>query len=205
MSSDQIQENKKYRDLVNTARELFFKHGTKRVTIEEICEKADVSKMTFYKYFHNKYDLALTVLKEINDKWLREQDEIINKNIPFIEKIREVLNYKIRISEELEDIFLDELWGEIEDFSNFFTTMHEEAYQFFDRFIKLGQDEGVIRKNLKPEMIIYLSDILRDMLNSERMKSISQDPHERLDVILNFFFYGIIDTNIQKKGTGREE
>jgi len=33
------------------------------------------------------------------------------------------------------------------------------------------------------------------MLNSERMRSISQDPHERLDVILNFFFYGIIDTN----------
>ncbi len=198
MGGEQFQDNKKYRDLVNTARELFFKHGTKRVTIEEICSKADVSKMTFYKYFHNKYDLAFAILKEVTDTWLREQSEIINKDIPFIEKMKEVLNYKIRISEELDDIFLEELWEEVEDFSNFFITMRDESFQLFDRFIKQGQDEGVIRKNLKPEMILYLSDMLRDMLNSERMKSISQDPHERLDIILNFFFYGIIDTNRQK-------
>jgi AcrR family transcriptional regulator len=70
MGSELHQDNKKYQDLLNTARELFFKHGTKRVTIEEICEKADVSKMTFYKFFRNKEDLGIRMLSQISDRIL---------------------------------------------------------------------------------------------------------------------------------------
>ncbi|WP_372931944.1 TetR/AcrR family transcriptional regulator, partial [Mariniphaga sediminis] len=54
-------KSKKYLEIMKTARELFWKHGFRRVTIQEICEKAGVSKMTFYKHFPNKIDLAKTV------------------------------------------------------------------------------------------------------------------------------------------------
>ena len=40
-------KSKKQLELLKIARELFWKHGFKRVSIEEICQKASVSKMTF--------------------------------------------------------------------------------------------------------------------------------------------------------------
>lgn len=191
-------DNKKYQDLLATGKELFFKFGTKRVSIEEICDKAGVSKMTFYKFFRNKEDLATKVLTQVNDRILDEQDEIMKQNIPFIEKIKGLINHLIKTHEELEDIFLDEMWGSDEDFLIFFNTLKKGSHQMVSNFIEQGQKEGVIRKGLKPEMVLYLFDIFQGMLNSERMKEIAPDPHERLDSILNFIFYGIIDSSKQK-------
>jgi len=187
-------DNKKYQDLLNTARELFFKHGTKRVTIEEICEKADVSKMTFYKFFRNKSELATRVLSDLNDSILKEQDEIMNSSIPFIDKIRGIINHLIKTSEDLEDIFLDEMWGANEDFMLFFNALKMGSYQLISDFIRQGQEEGVIRRTLKPDVILYVIEKFQEMLNSDRMKDIAPDPHERLDMMLNLMFYGIIDT-----------
>ncbi|MBN1498171.1 MAG: TetR/AcrR family transcriptional regulator [Spirochaetes bacterium] len=198
MASESFQDNKKYQDLLATGKELFFKHGIKRITIEEICEKAGVSKMTFYKFFRNKEDLGIRILSQINDRILAEQDEIMTQNIPFIDKTRGIINHLIKTHEELADIFLDEMWGSNEDFLIFFNSLKKGSYQMVSNFIAQGQKEGVIRKSLKPEMILYLFDVFQGMLNSERMKEIAPDPHERLDSILNFIFYGIIDSSVKK-------
>jgi AcrR family transcriptional regulator len=197
MDSEVLQDNKKYQNLINTARELFFKHGTKRVTIEEICEKADVSKMTFYKFFRNKEDLAMKILSELKDRIFSEQDEIMNQNIPFMDKIKGIMNHFIKTSEELEDIFLDEMWGTDEAFMNFFSTLKNKSNQLMIDFIKKGQKEGVIRKSLKPELIMYLAEVMENVMNSGRMKTIVPDPHERLDLMLNLTFYGIVDSDGQ--------
>ena len=59
--------SKKYKDIMSTGKDLFWKYGMKRVTVEEICKEANVSKMTFYKYFGNKYELALAIIKSMVD------------------------------------------------------------------------------------------------------------------------------------------
>jgi AcrR family transcriptional regulator len=41
-----------------TAKELFWKHGFKKVSIDEICKKASVSRKTFYTYYPNKQALV---------------------------------------------------------------------------------------------------------------------------------------------------
>ncbi len=40
MEKAELQVSKKYQQIVATAEELFLKHGFKRVSIEEICQKA---------------------------------------------------------------------------------------------------------------------------------------------------------------------
>ncbi|HKK81807.1 MAG TPA: TetR/AcrR family transcriptional regulator, partial [Prolixibacteraceae bacterium] len=57
--------NKKYNDIIEAAQKLFWKFGFKKVTIEEICREGNVSKMTFYKYFDNKVDVAKRVLDKV--------------------------------------------------------------------------------------------------------------------------------------------
>ena len=59
--------NPKRIQILSTGKELFWKFGFKRVTIEEISKEAGVSKMTFYKYFPNKIELAKNILDDIFD------------------------------------------------------------------------------------------------------------------------------------------
>ena len=57
----------KYQQIVETATDLFMRFGVKRVTVEEICRTAQISKMTFYKYFNNKIELAEYIIFSILD------------------------------------------------------------------------------------------------------------------------------------------
>lgn len=79
-------KNKKYLEIQKTSRELFWKHGFRRVTIQEICEKAGVSKMTFYKYFPNKIELAKTIFTNEVEEGTEKFNRLIEEDIPVAEK-----------------------------------------------------------------------------------------------------------------------
>ena len=55
MKKEEI-ENKETR-LLNTAFKLFTEKGVKSTSIQEIVDKADVGKGTFYLYFKDKYEI----------------------------------------------------------------------------------------------------------------------------------------------------
>lgn len=69
--------------IVRTAKRLFSRHGSRRVTVEELCREAGVSKVTFYKHFENKVDLVRTIRDEWLDEGFRKFDEINALDLPF--------------------------------------------------------------------------------------------------------------------------
>src|SRR6056297_889499 len=153
---NQETENTKYIDIVKTAHKLFWKHGISRVTIEEVCRKANVSKMTFYKFFSNKVELGKTVIDNIMDENIRKYHSIMNEDIPFREKIKKQLRLKFEgtreISKELvNDIYsnkklgLHHYWHER---TSAFTTAVMEDY-------KQAQKKGEIRQDMRIEFMFY--------------------------------------------------
>ena len=182
---------KKYRDITATARDLFFRYGTRRVTVEEICEKSGVSKMTFYRFFRNKNDCALQVL----DEWFKGADArysaIMEREIPFVDRVRELILLKVEMSRELGDEFLSEI---IEPNQVLHDFIMEQALKYHDMtvefFIK-GQQEGIINPCYSIEFLVVLTDRIRDMLNNEDIKRVIPDPHDRIEAVLKCFFYGI--------------
>ena len=74
-------KSKKQLELLKVARELFCKHGFKRVTIEEVCQKAGVSKMTFYRVYSNKIELAKAVYDEEVNKGVQKFKAILAEDI----------------------------------------------------------------------------------------------------------------------------
>src|SRR6056297_3755848 len=85
----------KQRDIIHTAKDLFWKHGVSRVTMQEISDKADVSKMTLYKYYSNKKELALEVLKNEVGKAFSRFEQIIHSDMHFEEKLEQMFLMKI--------------------------------------------------------------------------------------------------------------
>jgi AcrR family transcriptional regulator len=85
----------KFIQLVETAHVLFWRYGIKRVSVEEICRTAVVSKMTFYKHFKNKVDLALYVLRMVMQTGLRIYRDIMDRDVPFAEKAADFVQMKM--------------------------------------------------------------------------------------------------------------
>lgn len=82
--------NKK-EEVINAARELFTKYGYKKVSMDEIAMKANVTKKTIYSYFNDKEAMfkyfAEEELKSMKDKIESEMSD----KIPFIEKVSKLL------------------------------------------------------------------------------------------------------------------
>ena len=70
-------QDQKLRDILLAAKELFWKFGFKRVSVEEVCKEAQVSKMTFYKHFKNKIELVKSLYKLVSDEAMKKYNKEI--------------------------------------------------------------------------------------------------------------------------------
>ena len=76
--------------IAEVALELFRRKGVEATTVEEICEKADVAKGTFFNHFPHKE----AVFGFLSENWVEEAErkvaEVLAKGLPAFRKIRDV-------------------------------------------------------------------------------------------------------------------
>jgi AcrR family transcriptional regulator len=190
MTAESFHDNKKYQDLITTARSLLYKHGIKRITIEEICEKANVSKVTFYKYFHNKNDLVMKILEDWVEEGVREFLAIRDENIPFMDKMLKLIRLKLETAQEYSHEFIDDFIGTNGNLKKFYQGVTLKTMGLVTDFFKEAQKEGQFRKTVPPEFYIYLIEHIAEMMNDDRLKTIIPDPHDRFQELMNIMFFG---------------
>ena len=158
---------------------------TLKVSVEEICRKAEVSKMTFYKYFANKEDL----FRHVWDQWIEDGftylDDIDALNIPFPEKIRTILQYKLDFAARMgSDLIEDFLHTDI------------DIHSFSDRLLEWlleAQARGDIRPGVRPEFMLAAFDrIYYTLSRDDELRGLYPDIAMFTREIFNFYFYGIM-------------
>lgn len=183
----------KYIQLVNTARKLLTRYGIKRVSVEEICEKAHVSKMTFYKYFRNKNDITDCVLKEIIREGREKYDRILDANMPYADKVRHMIELKIEYNQKFGDeFFTDILKFMKDDLGHFLHTEQQENMRIFIESLINAQKKGEIRPDLNPEFLIYMLNQMIVMAEDPQLTQLYPNHTERISVLTHFFFYGVM-------------
>ncbi len=191
--NSEITSNVKYQQIMNAAQQLFYKHGIRRVAIEEICETANVSKMTFYKFFQNKTDLIIKLLELLYENGMKDFDKIINANISFPDKVRLLIDMKKR---QTEFMCLD-LWHELvenpaPEIKKVLDTQHDAFMKKFIEIFKKGQKDGDIRPDIKPEFINYMLGLLFKAGKDENLLKMYDSTGGMADEIIKFYFYGIL-------------
>jgi AcrR family transcriptional regulator len=58
--------------ILDTAYELFSRHGIRAVGVDRIIADSGVAKMSLYRHFHSKDELVLAFLQEREQRWTRE-------------------------------------------------------------------------------------------------------------------------------------
>jgi AcrR family transcriptional regulator len=195
----------KYQNIMQKAKDLFIRHGIKRVTVEEICKASGVSKMTFYKFFRNKVDLLKQILNEMINEGYQFTDSVMSQNLPFQEKARQNIKYKIEKIREYGDLFFQELL-EIPELQPFLIEMTRDNINKILEVFKQGQREKAIRENIKPEFYQFLLEQISLLSDDDRLKEIFPDLGERVEELINIMFYGIfkreesVNSVMQRKG-----
>ena len=187
-------EHPKFEQIVSTAKDLFYRFGIKRVTVEEICQTAGVSKMTFYKFFSNKLDLAKYLLNSIFDTAIQEYSDIIESHNPFPSKLKELIDLKRRNTEQIGTEFIAELLQNPEpEIAEIYKTQRERSLNLTMDFLKRAKDTGDIRPDMKLEFILWFLNKMLDMSTDEYLNQLYQTPQQLALEMTNFFFYGILN------------
>lgn len=186
-------KNQKFQQLVKTAGNLFLKHGIKRISVEEICHAAGVSKMTFYKYFNDKIDLAKYVINQMVTEGIAQYQDIMRQKIPFSEKVKKMIILKIDQTAGLSREWLGEFsYSSIPEIAALLQKIKQENLQLVLRDLIAAQKEGNVRQDIKPEFILYFFNHMFEMMDDEQLLKLYESPQAALVELTNFFFYGIL-------------
>lgn len=77
--------------LVETALPAFTERGYDAVTVDWLCDQAEVSKRSFFRYFDGKEDLALTPLNDVWRLLIADLDTVLDRSGPLLEVLGEAL------------------------------------------------------------------------------------------------------------------
>jgi len=188
---EKTKENKQ--DLIlKSAKELFWKHGFKRVTVEEICLKAGVSKMTFYRLYSDKIELAKSVYDKVATEGFIEFHKIMLSDLPPEEKIKKMLLLKLEGTNDISQEFLTDFYSDKElGLKEFVESKIGEAWELILNDFKTAQKDGWLRNDFKPEFIIAVSQRVTDLINDPVMLKIYDKPQDFIMEFVNLLMFGI--------------
>jgi AcrR family transcriptional regulator len=186
-------ENVKYQQIMQSAHELFMKHGMRKITIEEICKTANVSKVTFYKFFKNKLDVSKKVLDLIMEHGFQIYADIMAQAIPYREKVEKILAFKLKAARDMGDEFIKELVEADEDMKAYLIEIRQKNMKAMMDMLEQGKKEGVIRGDLDPEFYVFMLSHINVMIEDPKLKKIFPDPRKRAEELVKFWFYGMFD------------
>ena len=183
--------NSKREQILETAIRLFSRYGAKRVTIEELCREAGVSKMTFYKYFANKTRLV----ESIKDRWVEEGfqkfEEISALDIPFPEKIQLMTRWKVEFASRISAEFLREM-----------VSMDDVEKQFKSRYLKNiadAQQNGDIRSDIDLDFLWMVLEKLSELVKEEQWKDVFSDFSQYQEQLRTLIYFGLLSRSEDKE------
>ena len=149
----------KREQILEKATELFFAHGVADVSMDDIAAAVPAAKMTIYKYFQSKDRLVGAVM----ERYTQEQHALMNRKIEespdTLSALMSILDY--RSMPVVPERFIREslaLYPHIvNDLLQYYSEHIED--QLRDLIVR-GQEEGVIRRELSPHiLIVYVKGI----------------------------------------------
>jgi len=184
------QQSKKKQLVLEAAQELFFKYGVRRVTVEEICKTAGVSKMTCYKYFTDKWDIARSMLDSLVNYGIAAFQDMMHEDGPFAAKVEKMLIQTTTQIHAVGPALLDDMVREDSPLHGYFLEMQKKTRKLSMDFFILAQQQGHIHPALKMPVLLFMFDHLCDLVNHPDFVEIMPDIQDRASELAALLFYG---------------
>ena len=184
--------------LMGAAKALFFRFGIRKVSVEEICREAGLSKMTFYRHFKDKDEIAIRVLKRYFGERMEIAEMILQEEAPFVDKLRRIAALKMQGLKDADDEMIREVMSDRESKPGkaLGELLEGQARRTKQIFIDL-QKKGDLRKDVRVELILSLIEGLWKSLSDEHLVGLYQDKSRLYEELFEAVYFGILP----QKGT----
>lgn len=191
--------SKKHKDIIVAGKALFWKHGVKRVSVEEICRRSGVSKMTFYKYFSDKNSLAKCLLEEEMETSINTYSDLLGGDSSFEKKLTQIVLLKIEGLKGMSSEFINDVYlNGGEEIQKYIAEKSDESSQMFIAFFNDYQEKGFIRKSLKIELMIAMQTQIAELYKTEQLVAMYDSPKDFIVEMMNSILYGLMPVPTDK-------
>ena len=183
--------------IIETATQLMFDKGIAATSMDDIAAAVPVSKMTIYKYFSSKDQLAWEVL----DRYVRQSHADMTSTIQrcssTVEALLTIMESKDAAVPEqfLKDCYIHHPEF-IQRMMSYYTT---HIAGEFERLILDGQQKGEIRKEISPHVIVLYLRALKEFFSRPDVVIGMSDFQAVGEQFRSMFLYGIVSPDAPKR------
>lgn len=174
---------------------LFQEKGFKRVSIEEIAETAEVSKVTIYKYFTNKTMLIVRCFEEAFRQKAAEMEDLVQSDISFLRKVELLMKQKIGFMKSFSGELLDELRTLEPHFVSELMQIRRNSLMVISTtLMEEGREAGYISSEISNEVFMVFLDVVgMGIINSPAYKAYKSHNSQAFKEILKVSLGCLID------------
>lgn len=180
--------------IIHTAQKLFAKYGMRKTAVDDIVEKAHVSKGSVYHHFQNKEDIFRSVIRKEGETLIAKIWEEISKHSTPQDKLREMIRTKILHYKNLINLWevsremAEELLPSVEEERK---RIWREERRVVAKILQEGVEYGVFCVSQVDIVADAIVSAFRDLEFSWTLDVDEEDFDKRLDPLLNILFKGI--------------
>jgi AcrR family transcriptional regulator len=182
--------------IAQAAKAVFAERGYQGATLEEIAQRAGMSKATIYIYYKNKDDLFLQVVEELVNTAMAITAEEATTSKPPIDKLYAMVRRKMEFYERERDffrIYLNEKHGlEIapkDPHKLALREMYLQGIHTLAKVIQEGMDVGVLRPMDSRRLAFFLQEMMSTIqvhrFQRKAKTSVEEDVEQLLELFLN--------------------
>jgi AcrR family transcriptional regulator len=182
--------------IAQVAKEVFAERGYQQATLEEIAQRAGMSKATIYLYDKNKDDLFLHVVEKLAETTIAETAQAAGAHGTPLDKLARIVQGKMAFYEherEFFRIYLNEKHGlEVaskDPHKRLLRDMYRQGVDMLACVLQEGMDTGVLRP-MEPQRLAFflqemMSTVLGQRIQGKTRTSVAEDAAQLLDLFLH--------------------
>jgi AcrR family transcriptional regulator len=181
--------------VLKNAEERFLAEGFSRITMDNLAAELGMSKKTLYRHFPSKESLLEEVMVNRMMRIRIELERVVQNNgFGFVDKLRGMMGVLTKRATEVQQPFLSDIKRHAPDlFAQFETFRSQFIPELFGRLIESGRQEGMIRDDMHPQLIVEaILSLIQSHVNPDSVLRLGITLQTAFETILTLIFEGVM-------------
>lgn len=185
------------KNIIDAAENKFAQLGIRNVSIDDICNDLRISKKTFYKYYPQKENLVISVLKDLSEK-NNKKFRLIHQGNNVIDALIQIIRELKKSADNVSFVFMHDLKKYYPDiYFKFKVAQRELIKGDFEENLRKGIKEGYYREDMDVELVSYFHAVQAQTVFEQMNQALPKISQKRM---MDFFIDLIIRLITNEKG-----
>lgn len=180
----------KHKDLILMAVKLFHRYGFSKVSVEEICREARVSKVTFYRYYKSKDELIVSILTLLFDDITRRVWALLEGDKSLKQKFDKIAVMKLEFTRMLGEEIFAALFA-YPAVQAYHKELSRKSIEDFKIFMYRERERGNINSRLNIELLMALLNELAGIIQKPEIRNTCKGNLDLISQLNEILIYGI--------------